>query len=579
MLTRLVVRNFKRFDEIDVELGNRVVLIGPNNCGKSTALQALALWDIGLRRWNEKRGGKETAKKRPGVAINRRDLTAIPIPSASLLWRDLRTRNVQRVEGKTQTQNIRIDIIVEGVTEGRAWRCGLEFDYANDESVYCRPLRTAGETNASRMPVPEEASRQRVALLPPMSGLAATEPKWGPGRVNVLIGEGQTAQVLRNVCHEIARERAELWDAVCGHIHGLFGVDLDKPEDVVERGELTMTYRERSGVRFDLLASGRGMQQTLLLLAFLYQSPGAVLLLDEPDAHLEILRQRQIYQQLNDVADEMGSQIIAASHSEVLLNEAAGRDLVIAFVGSTPHRIDDRGSQVLKSLRQIGFDQYYQAEAKGWVLYLEGPSDLAVLQAFARRLGHPAQSHLERPFIDYVGNNPAQAYEHFYGLQEAKDDLVGVAVYDNLGRDLEERPSLRQVMWRRNEIENYLCAPDALYAYAESSAQRDQPGPLFAYAEAKKRREVMKECVENIVPPVALRDRNDRWWSHVKASDDYLDRVFEAFFDKIGLPNLMPKNAYHSLAELVPEELIDPEIAEKLDAICEVAEKASPAGE
>jgi ABC-type glutathione transport system ATPase component len=95
-------------------------------------------------------------------------------------------------------------------------------------------------------------------------------------------------------------------------------------------------------------SSGRDQQQTLLLLAYMYANLGAVLLLDEPDAHLEILRQRQIYQVLTQTAAETNSQIIAASHSEVLLNEAADRDIVIAFVGK-PHRIDDRGSQVLKS--------------------------------------------------------------------------------------------------------------------------------------------------------------------------------------------------------------------------------------
>ena len=44
MLTRLAIRNFKLFDKVELELGDRVVLIGPNNAGKTTALQALALW-------------------------------------------------------------------------------------------------------------------------------------------------------------------------------------------------------------------------------------------------------------------------------------------------------------------------------------------------------------------------------------------------------------------------------------------------------------------------------------------------------------------------------------------------------
>ena len=58
MLTKLTMRNFKKFDEAEVELGKSVVLIGPNNSGKTSALQALALWDIGHRQWNLKRGAK-----------------------------------------------------------------------------------------------------------------------------------------------------------------------------------------------------------------------------------------------------------------------------------------------------------------------------------------------------------------------------------------------------------------------------------------------------------------------------------------------------------------------------------------
>lgn len=183
-----------------------------------------------------------------------------------------------------------------------------------------------------------------------------------------------------------------------------------------------MTYRDH-GVRLDLSSSGRGLQQTLLLLAHLETNPDAVLLLDEPDAHLEIQRQRQIYNILVEAAQEQGSQLIIASHSEVILNEAADRDSVIAFLGK-PHRIDDRGSQVLKSLREIGFDQYYQAEQSGWVLYLEGSTDLAILRSFAGKLGHSAQTVLERPFVHYVTNQPQKARDHFFGLREALSRLT-----------------------------------------------------------------------------------------------------------------------------------------------------------
>ncbi len=578
MLTRLIVRKFKLFQDIDIDLGSPVVLIGPNNSGKTTALQALALWDIGLRRWNEKRGGKQAPEKRPGVTINRKDLIAIPVPAANLLWHDLHVRDMVRKNGGSleKTQNVRIEIIVEGVTEDKHWKCGLEFDFANDESFYCRPLRTSNEDDAQRMSVPEEADKQRIAFLPPMSGLAAVEPKSEPGRINVLIGEGQTAQVLRNLCYRIAEDEPQHWSQITEHIRTLFGVELDKPEYISERGEITMSYRERSRVRLDLSASGRGLQQTLLLLAYLYGNPGSVLLLDEPDAHLEILRQRQTYLLLTQVAREQGSQIVAASHSEVVLNEAAGRDLVIAFVGQKPHRMDDRGSQVLKALSEIGFDQYYQAEETGWVLYLEGSTDLPILQAFAKKLNHPAQKYLERPFVHYVANQPSKAQDHFFGLKEAKSDLVGIAIFDHLDRELQNSPGLQQLMWRRREIENYLSYPEVLWAYAEASAVQEFPGPLFAVTEKKKRREAMEKAIEDLIPPVALRDRADRWWTEVKASTDFLDRLFDAFFDRLKLPNVMRKSDYYILAELVPSNLIDPEINEKLKVIVKVAESARP---
>ena len=145
MLMRIRVQRFKRLLDVDIELGQSVVFIGPNNSGKTAALQALTLWDVGVKRWNEKRG-KSFAEKRPGVTINRRDLLSIPVPDARLLWRDLHVRDVNRVGGKQQTKNIRIDITVDGITNGKMWSCGLEFDYANPESFYCRPLRLIAQT-------------------------------------------------------------------------------------------------------------------------------------------------------------------------------------------------------------------------------------------------------------------------------------------------------------------------------------------------------------------------------------------------------------------------------------------------
>ena len=574
MLTRLKVRNFKRFDDVEIELGKAVVLIGPNNSGKTTALQALALWELGVRRWNEKRKGKSSPEKRPGVTINRRDLASIPVPDANLLWRNLHVRDVERVEknGKpsTKTQNVRVDIVVDGVTHDRAWSCGFEFDYANEESLYCRPLRTADAQQ--RMRVPDEVANVRVAFLPPMSGLADREFVKQPGEISVLTGQGQTAQVLRNLCYQIHQSGNGHWDDLVQNVRDFFGVKLLPPQFIAERSEITMAYEDERGNRLDLSSSGRGLQQTLLLLAHMYANPGAILLLDEPDAHLEILRQRETYNLLIKVGEQQGSQIIAASHSEVVLNEAAGRDVVVAFVGK-PHRIDDRGSQVSKALRDIGFDQYYQAEETGWVLYLENSTDLAILQAFAKTLDHEAQKHLDRPFVKYVETNlPQRARDHFFGLLEAKNDLVGIAIFDRLDKELQSTDSLTETMWSRREIENYFCTEEVLLSYA----MHNQPDDLFGLAERNEREQAMREAVTEVTQALKTLGKPDPWSADIKATDEFLDPLFKKFFEKRRLPLQLRKSEYHVLASLLPKEKLDLEVTEKLDAIVTVANRAKP---
>lgn len=181
MLTRLQIRKFKVFSDADIDLGPVTVLCGPNNSGKTAALQAIALWQLGLKAWQAERGKASTARVRVGVPINCRDLVSVPDPETSLLWHGLKLREGFRQNGHTVTRNLRIDITVSSVGPSGAWECGLEFDYSGPEVIYVRPRRLSEQPKSGRMPVPDAAGDVRVALLPAMSGLAAIEPKMGAG--------------------------------------------------------------------------------------------------------------------------------------------------------------------------------------------------------------------------------------------------------------------------------------------------------------------------------------------------------------------------------------------------------------
>jgi hypothetical protein len=571
MLTKLTIRNFKRFDDVEIELASPVVFVGPNNSGKTTALQALALWELGLRRWLEKRvatGSK--AKERRGVVINRRDLVQLPVPRSALLWRDLHLRQTTKGTGKA-TQNILIEVCVEGISGGAAWSCPLEFDYSTDETVHCRPSRANGAEDLEQL-VPLPAREIRVAYLPPMSGLAANERRIDEGAIQVSLGEGQTAQVLRNLCWKLweaeqSKSEHGEWGSLVAQMRRLFGVELLEPEYVAARGEIQMSYREpatarKKGVELDLSAAGRGCQQTLLLLAFLRWKPGSVVLIDEPDAHLEVLRQRQIYAELTETCRRFRSQLILATHSEVVLNEAT-RDKIVAFVGK-PH-VMGQSDQVRKALALLGYEQFLQAETKGWVLYLEGSTDLESLRALAQAANHPAQDHLADAFVQYVSNESRKVREHFFGLLEAYPRLRGVAIFDNTPDvTVQSHSQLREVKWTRRELENYFCQPFILRRWVEQSAQT---ADLFGLAELARRKQAMEEAIAENTIPVALNDANHAFWLTNKVSDDYLPAVFGAFFKKLELPNSMNKSDYCQLARLLKPEEVAAEVKQVLDLI------------
>ena len=109
----------------------------------------------------------------------------------------------------------------------------------------------------------------------------------------------------------------------------LFSVQLSDPTETA-RGGIDLFYRQENvKAPLEVSAAGRGLQQMLLIFAYLYSHRKAVLLIDEPDAHLEILRQRQVYVLLREIAARNESQVVLVTHSEVVLAEALGRNVTL----------------------------------------------------------------------------------------------------------------------------------------------------------------------------------------------------------------------------------------------------------
>lgn len=485
LLHYLEIENFKRFgDKQRIELDHPAVLIGPNNCGKTSAIQALALWSQAVRTWFDVRRAS-SATERTATSLNRLNIVAVPVQRTRFFWHNTQVRK--------GSKDIPLVISVGVEFRGEVRRLPMRFRNQGDELVYCTPEGDA----AGDLELVAHAASLRVELLYPMSGLDTEEPILQPGRIDVLLGQGRTADVLRNLCLSVAKSSTEDWTRVVGLMRRLFNVELNAPQETA-RGSIALTYRQPEVKELlDVSSAGRGFLQMLLVFAYLYSHKRSVLLVDEPDAHLEILRQKQVYVLLRDIASENGSQVILVTHSEVILDEALDNNLTLLLEGVADNLA--KKTDIRNSLKHFGAEHYVKARERGYVLYVEGSTDMDMLRALATRLAHPVAAIWdERINTFYLQNNyPLQdgqaelerveggfgvtPRDHFNGLRNLLPELTGLAILDNDGQQRQDRDdgALMTRYWRRYEAENYFITPDLLRRYVATLHPADD---LFAQA-------------------------------------------------------------------------------------------------
>jgi predicted ATPase len=592
LLHYLEIENFKRFGERQrIELSHPAVLIGPNNCGKTSAIQALALWSQALRTWYDTRKDS-SAKERTATGLNRLNIVAVPVQRTRFFWHNTQVR--------TGTKDVSLVITVGVEFNGKVIALPMRFRNQGDELVYCAPdASIIGDMDLIRY-----AASLKVELLYPMSGLETEEPLLQPGRIDVLLGQGQTAQVLRNLCLMVVRSSLEDWQRITELMHRLFNVELSQPLEST-RGSIELHYRQ-PGVKetLDVSSSGRGFQQMLLIFAYLYSHKKSVLLVDEPDAHLEILRQKQIYVLLRDIASENGSQVVLVTHSEVILDEALENNLTLLLDGKAD---DLAGKQDIRnSLKHFGATHYVKARERNYVLYVEGGTDVDMLRALAQRINHPvAQVWDERINSFYVQNNyPDQdmdaelerveggfgitPQQHFNGLRNLLPQLKGLAILDNDGRNRKSQlnDALQVAYWKRYEAENYFITPELLRNFAKSKFPNND---LFAQQSHQTIDELLNGLVLEQVFENAQADF-DAWaqanaevarvlWE-AKTERRKLSTFAEEFFRRLsaktGVQMLLRKGELHRLIEYVTPSSIPAEVHEKLDLLTRLFSDSKP---
>lgn len=475
MITKLTLKNFKSIDEQSYEFGKFDLLVGRNNSGKSTILQALAIWQYCVDEFHRsKRVGSR------GIQVILPNFTALPLPEFNLLWKNRTDRHWPTIDGKKKQQYILIEIILEWhvtthslVAATKLHTFGIQLRYHTPQTLYAIP------SNGWQSFREYENKLPTIAYVPPFSGLEPIEEWRDDGLLRKQVGKAQPGSVLRNlllrVCPPPQRDLkgriskgyqlpAE-WNEIKEVVERWFSVKLLEPK--YEQGkdvQIVLEY-EQDKKKFDIIAGGSGFHQTLTLLAFLYGYQPTTILLDEPDAHLHVNLQREILDYFKQKSSERNIQFLIATHAEEFVNGVDAAQ-IISLLAQVPRRVQSQ-PEVIRAMADVSNAEITGMMSLPFMLYVEGETDERILRAWASA-GGMEDILAKLCFKTMQGGSKdsmkAAAEQHFNALRLIIPEARRLMLFDfddakNAFHPLPDNPVLYE--WKRKNIENYLLVPAA----------------------------------------------------------------------------------------------------------------------
>ncbi|WP_197019670.1 ATP-dependent nuclease [Curtobacterium sp. UNCCL17] len=507
-IQRVTFSKFKQFKNgsIDFQPGLTIVA-GGNNAGKSSLLQGLAVWEfckVATIAQRGKSGLLEERESSQGFGLGDDEFSPINIPSLKHLWSNLRS---QKDEDEADGYTLAITLFWQD-SIGAELKLGFSLALANDRLFI--KVATSSLAVDSEIPV--------IAYLPPFAGISAKEERIRGAARRRRIGEGLAGAVLRNLLLDMRDNNLALRDKLRGTKTKISDTDLrslreSDPWELLQQAmretfasEIVLrdfdeeyhTYIQAnvdkgtvSGYKLtrypkfnprDLMVEGSGFLQWLSVYTLATSPEANVLLFDEPDAHLHAALQMQLVTRLEGLAEQLGKQVLLATHSPEIIRETPLAKILEVKSGGKGRYLTTEQQKVgmMMGIGSTYAPRLDKIRSEQKVLFHEGTSDLSALREIARVLSkewpsyptwQTTQSHKERRLI-WRALRAEYGQIEAISLRDRDEDSV-----KTVGEKLEDKADkhsegdFRSRKWRRRYLESYLIVPSAIARVTGKSEQ------------------------------------------------------------------------------------------------------------
>lgn len=329
------IQRFKNLSDVHLDLTPVNVLVGANNSGKSSVLQAIqfvisAAQCIG--RSSLKANQKEPGKYAATVAPN--DLYYSPVDE--VMWLStgaqltqnedggiLLELNIEEIGGALASQDDTADGAPPAGGDDPTLEVGAPF------LIYLNVAKGKNGNLAVRTNAYDQwdelgsLEKPFSMYVPGLAGIATHEAYLTPVAVRKAAARGHGNAVLRNVLWQLhqATHRWRKFSAQLKKVFPGYSVKVWHDPDSDEMVHADLQTHERD---LPIGLAGTGQLQVIQILAYVNLYSPSLLLLDEPDSHIHPDKQKALLRVICDWAEKEDAKVLIATHSRHLLETLDG---------------------------------------------------------------------------------------------------------------------------------------------------------------------------------------------------------------------------------------------------------------
>lgn len=461
MLEKIKLENFRCFENSKMSIRDLTIIVGKNNSGKSTIIEALRMISMATKKCT-----KTTyinAPKSLGLQLNVKGFR-LPVERLKIDLRGIVYYYKSDIAKVTAYFENKTKIIV----------------YINNEVTFATIIDKHDKLIASKTKA-EDLNISSISILPQIGLIKEREKKLSDATI---IDDMDTYLSSRHFRNEILLWKSKFFSEFKRLAEGTWpGLRVRDLEYNYSQSEYINLYIEDAGFTAEIGIMGSGIQMWLQIIWFLCRSKNCeTIILDEPDVYMHPDLQLKILK----LVKSLFKQVIIATHSIEIISNVSPRNIVTIdkedrqmryanHLAAVQNIVDDIGSAYNLSLIKLN--------SSNKCFFVEG-EDIKILQQFYNVL-YPETIYS----LDAIPSLPLGGFKRIneaFGAAKLLYESSGgcFKCYALLDRDYYIESQINEQhkkavennlllhIWNKKELENYIIKPTILFRIIEKTNEK-----------------------------------------------------------------------------------------------------------